>query len=66
MRLENKVALVTGGASGIGRATAQVFAREGSKVVVSDLNVAGSEETVQEIEVGGRRCDGDCRRCLRH
>ena len=53
MRLENKVALVTGGASGIGRATAQVFAREGSKVVVSDLNVAGSEETVQEIESAG-------------
>ena len=53
MRLENKVALVTGGASGIGRATALVFAREGAKVVVSDLNVAGSEETVHEIESAG-------------
>ena len=53
MRLENKVALVTGGASGIGRASALVFAREGANVVVSDLNVAGSEETVQEIEAAG-------------
>ena len=53
MRIENKVALVTGGASGIGRATALVFAREGAKVVVSDLNEAGSDETIQEIEAAG-------------
>ena len=53
MRLENKVALVTGGASGIGRASALVFAREGASVVVSDLNVAGSGDTVQEIEAAG-------------
>jgi NAD(P)-dependent dehydrogenase (short-subunit alcohol dehydrogenase family) len=53
MRLENKVALVTGGASGIGRASALVFAREGASVVVSDVNLAGSEETVQEIKAGG-------------
>ena len=53
MRLEDKVALVTGGASGIGRASALVFAREGAKVVVSDLNVAGSGDTVQEIEAAG-------------
>ena len=53
MRLEDKVALVTGGASGIGRASALVFAREGASVVVSDVNLAGSEETVQEIKAGG-------------
>jgi NAD(P)-dependent dehydrogenase (short-subunit alcohol dehydrogenase family) len=53
MRLENKVALVTGGASGIGRASALVFAREGASVVVSDLNVAGSGDTVQEIVAAG-------------
>ena len=53
MRLEDKAALVTGGASGIGRASALVFAREGANVVVSDVNLAGSEETVQEIKAGG-------------
>ena len=44
--LKNKVALVTGASSGIGRAIALVYAREGAKVVVSDVNCAGSEETV--------------------
>lgn len=44
--LHDKVALVTGAASGIGRAIAQVWAREGAKVVVSDANTAGGEETV--------------------
>ena len=52
MRLENKVALVTGGASGIGRATAVVFAGEGAKVVVSDLKEADARETVSEISAG--------------
>ena len=53
MRLENKVALVTGGASGIGRATALLFAREGAKVVVSDLNATGADDTVQQIRSDG-------------
>ncbi len=53
-RLKNKVALVTGGSSGIGRAAAQLFAREGAKVVVADINVEGGEETLQTIrEAGG-------------
>jgi NAD(P)-dependent dehydrogenase (short-subunit alcohol dehydrogenase family) len=45
MRLQNKVAVVTGAASGIGKAIALAFAREGACVVVSDINVDGGEET---------------------
>jgi NAD(P)-dependent dehydrogenase (short-subunit alcohol dehydrogenase family) len=48
-----KVALVTGAASGIGRAVALQFAREGAKVVVADLDEAGGRATVDRIEVAG-------------
>ncbi|MCF1713070.1 glucose 1-dehydrogenase [Flavihumibacter sp. RY-1] len=51
--LENKVAIVTGAGSGIGRAIARFYAREGAKVVVSDINQAGGEETVKEIHADG-------------
>ena len=51
---QGRVALVTGGASGMGRAAAQVFAREGAKVVVStDSNIKGGEETVRLIKSAG-------------
>lgn len=54
VRLENKVAIVTGGAGGIGRATAIKFAKEGAKVVVADLNSTGGQETVKMIsDFGG-------------
>lgn len=52
-RLAGKVAVVTGGSSGIGRATAQIFAREGAKVVVADVGVEGGAETVRLINGSG-------------
>jgi len=57
-----KVAFVTGGANGIGRATALAFAQEGASVVVADVSVEDSQETVREIAaLGGQaltvRCD---------
>ena len=53
-QLEGKVTLMTGGNSGIGRSAALAFFREGAKVVVSDLNLQGEEETVRIIE----NCEG--------
>ena len=53
MRLSGKVAIVTGGASGIGRATALAMAREGAKVVVADVDRRAGEETAQEIRAAG-------------
>jgi meso-butanediol dehydrogenase/(S,S)-butanediol dehydrogenase/diacetyl reductase len=51
--LEAKVALVTGAASGIGRATAQLFARQGAKVVLADITTAGGEDAAQGIRAEG-------------
>lgn len=54
MRFKDKVVVVTGGASGIGRATALAFAREGARVVVADLNETGGNETARLAkELGG-------------
>lgn len=62
MTFSGQVALVTGGAAGIGRATALAFAAEGLKVVVSDVDAAGGEGTVELIRAAGGearfvRCD---------
>ena len=53
MRLENKVALITGGSGGIGRETAILFAKEGAKIVVTDVNDAAGQETADEIVRNG-------------
>ncbi|MEO6199973.1 MAG: SDR family oxidoreductase [Cryobacterium sp.] len=53
MRLENKNAIVTGGAGGIGRATALAFAAEGAKVAVVDLREDAAEAVADEIRAGG-------------
>ncbi|MEA2775806.1 MAG: hypothetical protein QOF90_1212 [Acetobacteraceae bacterium] len=52
-RLEAKVAVVTGAGTGIGRATARLFAREGAKVVVAELDAAAGEQTAQLIVRAG-------------
>ncbi|WP_175852901.1 SDR family NAD(P)-dependent oxidoreductase [Burkholderia anthina] len=54
MRFENKVAIVTGGASGIGEATVRAFAREGASVVIADLTDKGARLADDVIENGGR------------
>lgn len=50
MKLENKVAVITGAATGIGRATALLYAKEGAKVVIADIKDAESNETVNMIK----------------
>ena len=53
MRLENKVAVVTGGGRGIGRGIARLFAKEGAKVVVAARTEEQLDRVVREIEADG-------------
>lgn len=52
MLLKEKIALITGGASGIGRAAAQMMAREGAQVVIADIDLKGAERTATQIGDG--------------
>jgi 2-hydroxycyclohexanecarboxyl-CoA dehydrogenase len=55
MRLKGKVVLVTGAGSGLGKATAEVFAREGARVIVADINQRRAEAVAEELNGAARR-----------
>lgn len=57
-QLSGKVAYITGSASGIGKAIAQLYAQEGAKVVIADLNQAAAEATAQELQAQGAQALG--------
>jgi 3-hydroxybutyrate dehydrogenase len=58
MRLQDKVAIVTGAASGIGKNIATLFASEGAKVAIADLDLKAAEATAHEIDPSGKRAIG--------
>ena len=58
MKLRNKVAIVTGAASGIGHEIAKLYAKEGAKVVIADLNIDGANHAAQAIKDKGSEAMG--------
>jgi len=58
MRLKNKVAVVTGAASGIGKEIARTYLREGAKVAIADLNVDAANAAAKELDNTGKQCIG--------
>jgi NAD(P)-dependent dehydrogenase (short-subunit alcohol dehydrogenase family) len=57
VRFQDKVVVVTGAGSGIGRATALAFGREGAKVVAADIDVASAQATADQITAGGGQAE---------
>src|SRR5581483_414187 len=57
MSFEGKIAVVTGGASGIGQATAEALAKEGATVIVADINVEGGQKVASAIHASGGKAD---------
>jgi len=55
MRLQNKVAIITGAGSGIGRAIALAFANQGAKTIIADLSEQGGKQTVKQITKNGNK-----------
>ena len=53
MKLKDRIVVITGSGAGIGRASAQEFAKQGARVVVADINFSGAEETAREIAAAG-------------
>jgi NAD(P)-dependent dehydrogenase (short-subunit alcohol dehydrogenase family) len=64
--LQGRVALVTGGGSGIGRATAVRLAQAGARVMIADYMPEGVEKVVKAIRDAGGRSELLCGQCLRH
>ncbi|MBT2321492.1 3-hydroxybutyrate dehydrogenase [Variovorax paradoxus] len=58
MQLKDKVAFITGSASGIGKEIAMLFAQEGAKIVIADLNKQAADATAAELEKGGAQAIG--------
>jgi 3-hydroxybutyrate dehydrogenase len=58
MQLQDKVAFITGSASGIGKEIAITYAREGAKIVIADLNKAAADATAAELKAGGAQAIG--------
>ncbi len=57
MKLNNKVAVITGAASGFGKGIAEMFAKEGSKIIVADINESSGNEFVNTLKQSGFKCE---------
>ncbi|MGH6991624.1 MAG: SDR family NAD(P)-dependent oxidoreductase, partial [Stellaceae bacterium] len=58
MRLKDKIAIVTGAASGIGKEIAAAYVREGARVAIADLTLAGAQATAKTLDSSGTRAIG--------